>query len=245
MIGSKQKDHTMNNVLKLFIVFNLLIFLSLSYAQPKTLPHLKPILWKGKKWEYLVEHPTDVQYIHVIRFEELLDTMGQHGWELTEVTSEHHFYAFYFKRPLLAHKLVAHRKRVSRLIASRKKRETKLQKKINKAHREALILKKQKQALELKMMIAKQAEQIAAKREAKLAKTLQSEIKSSNDSVQKKQKEMKLEEAIIKSGQEEIQQEKLKAKLQKEWVKVSREETQQEKLEKTLKQLEHSRHPVA
>lgn len=80
---------------------------------------LAPVTWKGDKWEYLVEHPTDVRHIDPVRFEELLDEAGQHGWELVAVTGTAHFYAFYFKRPLLPEKLEKHRQHVLELKKAR------------------------------------------------------------------------------------------------------------------------------
>lgn len=56
--------------------------------------------WRGKKWEYLLEYPRDENAIDPQRFEEILDTAGRHGWELSNVTHENHFYSFIFKREL-------------------------------------------------------------------------------------------------------------------------------------------------
>ncbi len=75
---------------------------------------LQPIKWKGEKWEYLVEHPTGKNHIDPAYFEEILDTAGQHGWRLVNVTSAYHFYTFYFERPLLPHKIDAQRVRLQR-----------------------------------------------------------------------------------------------------------------------------------
>lgn len=96
-------------------------------------PHLQPITWQGAKWEYLVEFPKDIQHIDVARFETLTDNVGQHGWELVEVTSEFNMYVFYFKRPLLEHKINAHRDRLNALVAARKAKEAAVQAKIDKA----------------------------------------------------------------------------------------------------------------
>jgi hypothetical protein len=82
---------------------------------------LHKVTWKGKKWEYLVEHPTNIRHIHTVRFEEILDTAGQHGWELVTVSHAFHFYGFYFKRPLLAKKLKAHRVHLTQSKAYRAK----------------------------------------------------------------------------------------------------------------------------
>lgn len=88
-----------------------LLFSVCSFGYTHTVLH--PITWQGEKWEYLVEHPTGKNHIDPALFEEILDTAGQHGWELVEVTSEYHFYTFYFKRPLLPHKIESHRLRLA------------------------------------------------------------------------------------------------------------------------------------
>ena len=64
--------------------------------------------------------------------EEILDNAGQHGWKLISVTSENHFYAFYFIRPLLSHKLQTHRDRLHGLITQRLNKEAAHKATINK-----------------------------------------------------------------------------------------------------------------
>ena len=103
---------------------------------------LHPITWKGKKWEYLVEYPADTHHVDPERFEEILDTAGQHGWELTSVSHENHFYAFYFKRELLPEKVAAHRARLRNIKAIRAEKESKQYLKILAAEKEKLRLEK-------------------------------------------------------------------------------------------------------
>jgi len=131
----------------------LLLFTGISalHAEEGVHPLLKPITWKGAKWEYMVEHPSDVRYIHTVRFEELMDTLGQHGWELAEVTDENQFFAFYFKRPLLEEKIKAHRQRLSKVLTERLKKEEQLKKRIHEAHQKADQLNIEKKALIKKM----------------------------------------------------------------------------------------------
>lgn len=87
-------------------------FSASTYAYTSTT--LQPVRWQGEKWEYLVEHPTGKNHIDPAYFEEILDTAGLHGWRLVSVTSEYHFYTFYFERPLLPHKIDAHKVRLQR-----------------------------------------------------------------------------------------------------------------------------------
>jgi len=115
-----------------------------TYAKIDT--QLHPVTWKGKKWEYLVEHPTDLQGIDPERFEEILDTVGQHGWHLVSVTSSFHFYAFYFERELLPHRLAAHRAHLNKLKTARKAKESQMKAKLEEAH-----LKKLQHARNTKM----------------------------------------------------------------------------------------------
>jgi hypothetical protein len=70
---------------------------------------MKPVTWKGQKYEYLAEFPSDAPFVHPVRFEEVLDNAGQHGWKLVSVSHEAHFYVFYFMRPLTEDRLPAHR----------------------------------------------------------------------------------------------------------------------------------------
>jgi len=107
-------------------------FSSICYA----LPHVHPITWKGQKWEYLVEHPTDIQTIDTVRMEHILDDAGQHGWELIEVTSEYHFYVFYFKRPLSNEKLAEHRQHLLTLHTNHEKKHAKLYEQLKQAQQQ-------------------------------------------------------------------------------------------------------------
>ncbi len=97
---------------QVIITIIVLFFSTGSFAYTHTVLH--PITWQGEKWEYLVEHPTGKNHVDPAFFEEILDTAGKHGWELVEVSSEYHFYTFYFKRPLLPHKLESHQIRLAR-----------------------------------------------------------------------------------------------------------------------------------
>ena len=102
----------MRYIYGLIVAAFILGFSASTYAYTNTT--LQPIKWKGEKWEYLVEHPTGKNHIDPALFEEILDTAGQHGWRLVSVTSAYHFYTFYFVRPLLPHKIEAHRARLQR-----------------------------------------------------------------------------------------------------------------------------------
>lgn len=102
----------------LFLI-NLLIY-SLASAYQNAI--IQPIRWQGKKWEYLIEHPNQ-QVIDPPLFEEILDTAGLYGWELTEITDTAHFYVFYFKRPLLPHKIESQMYRLARLKYLRQQQE--------------------------------------------------------------------------------------------------------------------------
>ncbi len=102
-----------NKVFQAMVITGVILgFASCSYGYTGTLLH--PIKWKGEKWEYLVEHPTGKNHVDPALFEEILDTAGQHGWRLVSVSSAYHFYTFYFERPLLPHKVDAHRARLQR-----------------------------------------------------------------------------------------------------------------------------------
>ncbi len=103
---------------------------------------LHKVTWKGQKWEYLVEHPVDIQHVDKGRFEEILDTAGQHGWELVEVTDFYHFYTFLFKRPLHDAKLAQHRARLKNVKAKRAANEALIMKQTIEAHREKLAFEK-------------------------------------------------------------------------------------------------------
>lgn len=149
------------------LIFLLILFVTSllsGMAEAKTAParhheHLAPISWQGEKWEYLIEHPTDIRHIDPVRMEELTDQAGQHGWRLIEVTSENQFYAFYFSRPLLPHKLEAHRDRLNKLVARRKLREAELIKRIEKVHQEEVLLAERQK--ELKQKEAQEKREIA------------------------------------------------------------------------------------
>lgn len=130
----------MNQWLKILGIASISLLLTAftlpTYAKVSTALH--PVTWQGKKWEYLVEHPTDVQAIDPVRFEEILDTVGHHGWHLVTVTNSFNFYAFYFERELLPHKLTEHRERLRKIKAVRKAKETATQAQLEEAHLEKL-----------------------------------------------------------------------------------------------------------
>lgn len=107
---------SLGNIIALFV----LSYSACSFGYTHTV--LRPIKWQGEKWEYLVEHPS-INHVDPSFFEEILDTAGQEGWELIEVTGTNHFYAFYFKRPLLPHKIDSHRARLARNKQKRANKE--------------------------------------------------------------------------------------------------------------------------
>lgn len=124
---------------------------------------LAPVKWKGDQWEYLVEHPTDVRHIDPVRFEELLDEAGQHGWELVAVTGTGHFYAFYFKRPLSPEKLAKHRQHIlvikkARLI-KRKAMQDQIDQEIEKQKQYQQQLQKTTQAIKQETQAEKSLDQ--------------------------------------------------------------------------------------
>lgn len=84
---------------------------------------VRPIMWPGEKWEYLVERPAMVLHVDPVLFEEILNTGGMHGWKLMEVTDEAHAYTFYFARPLLPHKMASAVARMRRIKELREDKE--------------------------------------------------------------------------------------------------------------------------
>jgi hypothetical protein len=111
-----------------------LLFSTNSFAAESATLH--PITWKGKKWEYLVEYPTGILHVDPVRFEELLDTAGQHGWRLVDVSGTNHFYAFYFERPLHADRIEKHRARIQKVRTKRINKETEQMKQILAIHKQ-------------------------------------------------------------------------------------------------------------
>lgn len=120
-------------------IYILLAALSLtaitSYADDT---QLHPVKWKGKKWEYLAEYPADIRHIDTVRFEEIMDTAGHHGWRLVTVTHAFHHYTFIFERPLLPEKLKKHRARLKKIKDLRASQEAAALEQIKSAHHERL-----------------------------------------------------------------------------------------------------------
>jgi hypothetical protein len=112
------------------IIFLLAGFLGVGQLSAYVPTLLQPMRWHGKKWEYLVEHPSQ-NVVNPVLFEELLDSAGAHGWQLVEISGTNHFYVFYFKRPLLAHKIEPHLYRLSRQKLARGKEEAALRHQIH------------------------------------------------------------------------------------------------------------------
>jgi|GEM_PF-1308312 len=112
---------------------------------------LHKVKWKGKKWEYLVEHPTETRHVDTVRFEEILDTAGQHGWRLVTVSHAFHFYGFYFERPLPDSKLAAHRAHLAQSKAYRAKNMAKTQRIIDESV-QARIKNEKQMAAELQQV---------------------------------------------------------------------------------------------
>lgn len=156
---------------------------------------LHQVTWKGKKWEYLVEHPTDVQHVDKARFEEVLDTAGQHGWELVAVTDFYHFYAFLFKRPLPEAKLTAHRARLKNVKSKRAAEEALIMKKTIEVHREKLAFEK-KYAQEINETNRQLAEQLSLEEQA-IALTKQQEYYK--QAMAKKEAAIKAYEAEVRA----------------------------------------------
>ena len=96
------------------------------------------IRWRGKKWEYLLEYPRDENAIDPQRFEEILDTAGRHGWELSNVTHENHFYSFIFKRELHPRNVADVEKRLKDYKHKRAKKMAVKQHKIDQAHQDRM-----------------------------------------------------------------------------------------------------------
>lgn len=138
-----------------------------------------PITWRGDKWEYLVEYPRGTNYIDPVRFEELLDDAGQHGWELVSVSHESHFYAFYFKRPLYPHKIAAHRAHLAKVKAERAQKEKIAMDQIQAAYKEKIMLEKA-----YSQQVAKVDQEL--KQEVKLNQELAQEVKVENHELQQK-----------------------------------------------------------
>lgn len=108
---------------------------------------LNNIKWEGEKWEYLVEFPTNMRHIDPAKFEEITDTVGLHGWELVEVTSEDHFYVFYFKRPLLPHKIESHILRLQHVRFHHGKENAAVRERINQSMQAAKAQQMQEQKM--------------------------------------------------------------------------------------------------
>src|SRR3990167_95855 len=166
----------MSNLGKLFgasvLAAGLSVFTVKSFADST---QMHPITWKGAQWEYLVEYPKDVNHIDPERFEELLDTAGQHGWKLIEVTHESHFYAFYFTRKLLPEKLAANTARLKAYKAQRAAKEADMTNQILAAQKEKLVL-----------------EQQYANEIAKVNQELSTEVSLEQKAIQLEQQEQKL-----------------------------------------------------
>ncbi|MBU1558443.1 MAG: hypothetical protein KJ588_01415, partial [Gammaproteobacteria bacterium] len=133
-LARKYEENSMKCFLRILFIVAIPFFFSTAFA----LPHLAPVHWQGQKWEYLVEHPTDIHHIDPVRMEEVLTTAGQHGWRLVAVTSAFHFYGFYFERPLHNHRLSIVRARLLASKLAREKKEAKLYEAIRKAHQEKM-----------------------------------------------------------------------------------------------------------
>jgi hypothetical protein len=133
-------------------------------------PYLEPITWKGPKWEYYLEFPKDIKHISVIRMQELMDDMGQHGWELVTITHENNFYGFFFKRPLHEHKVKVHRDRVNKWKGERLSKRAAQMEKIRKVHAEKVAFINERE--QLNSLIAKEQRMIAEDKakEARLIK---------------------------------------------------------------------------
>lgn len=97
----------------LFVLLSITLSCMAASLFAYTATHIKKSTWSGEKWEYLVENP-HVNHVDPALFEEVLDTAGHDGWELINVSAFNHFYTFYFKRPLLPHKVEAHLYRLKR-----------------------------------------------------------------------------------------------------------------------------------
>jgi len=171
-------------------------------------PHLAPITWKGKKWEYLVQFPRDIHHIDELRMEELMDDVGQHGWELVTVTAEDHYYAFYFKRPLLPHKIQAHRDRINRHKGERLEREAKVRKQIQEARAKSRDAMMREQALLAQIKAEKD------KIKADLAKEAQDSDQLAN--ITDAEKRAQLQAELAKLEQEESAIEKKEVAQEKE-----------------------------
>ncbi|OGT31606.1 MAG: hypothetical protein A3E87_05865 [Gammaproteobacteria bacterium RIFCSPHIGHO2_12_FULL_35_23] len=141
---------------------------------------MHPITWKGAQWEYLVEYPKDIQYIDPERFEEILDTAGQHGWRLVEVSHEAHFYAFYFSRELLTEKLAANTARLKAYKAYRASKESDIITKVLAAQKEkeayeqqyAVELAKVNQALQTEVNLEQKALQLEQQQKQLMSTTM-------------------------------------------------------------------------
>ena len=192
-----------------YIVMAVLLVTSLSsvklaFADSTT---MQPVTWRGDKWEYLVEYPRDTNYIDPVRFEEVLDNAGQHGWELVEVSHESHFYAFYFKRPLYPHRIEAHRAHLAKVKGERAQKEAMMASAIQQAYKEKIALEKQyahqiavaNKELKQEVQLEKQVN-VQAQKEVKLEVQAVKEVKAKDQALKQENKDLMKEAQLAKQA---------------------------------------------